>query len=168
MSNQEQQPMTAPKGLIEFAHQKRVTFVSKLDKAMKAIEADVDENAGLYPFNGGRISQSEVCRRAGVSKVTLQGKGHKGTTKVWVDKWVERVQAQVVSGKRSVRKTITGRVESLKAAHAKIANKWHVAQLSFDSAQNRIRELETENAALREQLSVTGERKVVALPKIER
>ena len=54
---------------------------------MKAMTAEVEEHDGLYPYNGGKINQSEVCRRAGISKVTLQGPIHKESTKVEIDEW---------------------------------------------------------------------------------
>ena len=161
----ETEPASVPQELLNYARQRSVEVVSKLRKAMEKIEHDIDENDGLYPFNGGRVTQSEVCRRAGVSKVTLQGKSHKITTKLMIDDWVTRVSAGAVKGKRSVRKAVTARADAWKAAHAKIAQAYHTDRLKLVDAENRIKALEVENAALREQLSVSGQRKVTALPK---
>jgi hypothetical protein len=167
MNKVEKPAVAAPIELIEFAHQRSVAVVSKLQKAMKAIEADVEGNAGLYPFNGGRISQSEVCRRAGVSKVTLQGKGHKSTTKVLVDEWVKRVCAGVVSGKKSVRKTVTARADAWKESHRQIAQAYHLDQKKYELAKKKILELEAELATLRQQFSEIAKGNVLALPRRE-
>jgi hypothetical protein len=47
-------------------------MLHRLHTAMKAIEAEIDSHNGIYPFNHGRVTQSELCRRADVKKATLQ------------------------------------------------------------------------------------------------
>ena len=42
--------------------------LERLRKAMRDIEAEVLANNGIYPFNYGRVTQSELCRRADVKK----------------------------------------------------------------------------------------------------
>lgn len=152
-----------PKGLLDSAKERTANVVSRLRQAMKDIEKDVDENEGIYPYNKGRIDQSEVCRRAGVSKVTLQGPSHKLTTKQEVDDWVTRQKTSAVVGARRVRRKVTERVEGWKAHHEKIANQYHLAELELVEARRRIKELENENAILRDELSKCAKGKIVPI-----
>ncbi len=59
-------------------------MLQRLCKAMQDIEAEIAQHQGVYPFNHGRITQSELCRRADVKKATLQTPLHKDTTRVEV------------------------------------------------------------------------------------
>jgi hypothetical protein len=157
--------MSAPQELLDFAHNRSNDVVKKINAAIAVMESEIAENDGLYPLNGGRINQAEVCRRAKVSKVTLQGKSHKSTTKAMVDKWVDSIKQGVTTGKGAVRKEVAARANAWKEAHAKIATAYHIDQLKLIDANKRIKELERETAALREQLSVAGGRKIVSMPK---
>lgn len=152
-----------PAALIETAKKRSQEVIAKLRKAMATIELEIEQNDGLYPYNGGRITQAEVCRRAGVSKITLQGPAHKTSTKKLVNDWVVRVAAGAVTGKRSVRKTVTARADAWKEAHAAIANAYHLDKLKLIEAQRKIAELEAEVAALRELLTTSAAGKVIAL-----
>lgn len=156
-------PSWIPQGLLDSAKERTAGVVSRLHQAMKDMEKDVQDNEGLYPYNHGRIDQSEVCRRAGVSKVTLQGPSHKETTKKEVDNWVAGMKVRAVVGARGVRRKVTERADSWKAAHDKIANHYHLAELELVEARQRIKQLEIANDALRAELAKSGKGKVVAL-----
>ena len=52
-------------GLNNHAKSRSSTFVSKLRQAMSTIEGDIEQNEGLYPYNAGRLTKAELCRRAG-------------------------------------------------------------------------------------------------------
>lgn len=149
-------PGWVPQGLLDSAKGRTADVITKLRRAMEEMAKEVEQHEGLYPYNGGQISQSEVCRRAGVKKVTLQGKTHKTTTKVEVDNWVKQAQTNVVLGRKSVRKVVTERADSWKEAHEAIANQYHLAELELVDARQRIKELEEENEALRGQLGPGG------------
>lgn len=149
-------PAWVPQGLLDSAKGRTADVITKVRRAMAAMAKEVEENDGLYPYNGGRINQSEVCRRAGISKVTLQGKTHRTTTKVEIDKWVAHAQKCVVLGNKSVRRAITERADSWKAAHEAIANQYNLAELELVDAKQRIKELEEENETLRVHLRRGG------------
>lgn len=133
--------VSVPNPLLNFSKQRSTDIVAKLRKAMSLIEKEIEEQEGLYPFNKGRLTQAEVCRRAGVSKVTLQGSQHKATTKVEVDEWVERVTSGIVKGKKNVRKAITDRAETWKADLKEIAQRYHESELSRSDLQRQVAEL---------------------------
>lgn len=120
---------------------------------MDAMDEEIKANAGVYPHNRGRITQTEVCRRAAVSKVTLQGPAHKTTTKVDVDSWVA---AHNIKSAPEVQRATSDRADRWKADHHKVATQYAIAMLDLVEAENRIRALESQNAALREQLALSG------------
>jgi len=137
-------------GMLAHAKGRSEDVVNKLRQAMAAIEIEIDAHAGIYPFNGGRLSQAEVCRRAGVKPITLLGPAHKETTKVELDEWLARVTSQTVKGKKSVRRAVTDRATEWKEQLEKIATQYHLAELRMVGLAARVAELEAENAALRE------------------
>lgn len=137
---------------------------AKLKKAMEAIEKDIEDNDGLYPFNNGRLSLAEVCRRASIHKVTLQGKTHSATTKVVVKEWLQSLDKLSVSGAKTVRKRVTAAADEWRDRYLTIARKYNEMyaidlvslQSKLDEAHNRISDLESENMALRIKLSAGG------------
>jgi len=100
---------------------------------------------------------AEVCRRAGVHKITLQGKSHKTTTKVQLKAWLDGLDDRLVRGSQSVRRRITNAVEDWKGRYYDLARSFNemyaVEVVSRDakikSALAKIDELENELLSLR-------------------
>jgi len=131
---------------------------------MEAIEKDIEDNDGLYPYNNGRLSLAEVCRRASIHKVTLQGGKHNTTTKVVVKEWLQNLNGLVVVGAKTVRKRVTASADEWRDRYFEIARKYNEMyainivsmQSQLDMAQSRIADLESENLILRRKLSTRG------------
>jgi hypothetical protein len=130
---------------------------------MNAIESEIHEHEGIYPLNGGKLSQAEVCRRAGISNVTLSSSAHRETTHKMVDVWLKNIKMSTVTGRKNVRRAVTDRAEDWKRAHAAIAQSYRAAELEFLDMKSTIRNLEgevrklsSENAALRKLLESAG------------
>jgi hypothetical protein len=155
--------------LIEHAHGRSEEVRVKLRDAMKKIELEIDENDGIYPLQGGRLSLSEVCRRAGVHKVTLQGPNHRDTSKTDVEAWIKRIKNTLITGRKTVRKKVTERANDWEAKYKDLARKFNemyaIEVLAKDKIILELREklgpLEEENIMLRAELSLG---KVVRLP----
>lgn len=138
--------------------------LTKLRKAMDAIEKDIEDNDGLYPFNNGRLSLAEVCRRASIHKITLQGEKHRSTTKVVVKEWLQSLEKLSVIGAKTVRKRVTASVDEWRDRYLAIARKYNEMyainiismQSKLDEAQSRIADLESEVMELRIKLSAGG------------
>ncbi len=137
--------------LQEAAEKKRVATVRKLTDAMKAIELDIQANDNLYPFNGGAITQAEVCRRAGVAKALLQSSSHKTSTKTMVDTWVAEINRRLITGSKNVRKAISARADDWKEQHEYLRNSYHIDMLKLEEAETKIRGLIAENTTLRDE-----------------
>ena len=88
--------------------------LKRLQQAMAEIEADIVANQGIYPFNHGRVTQSELCRRADVKKATLQNPLHKDTTRVDILAWLDGLSAQLAHSRDASRERVTAVADSLK------------------------------------------------------
>lgn len=142
--------------LLEGAGNKRAATVKKFTDAMKSMEVDIQANNNIYPFNSGTVSQTEVCRRAGVRKELLQAPTHKTTTKLMVDAWVADINKSLITGKRNVRRAVTARLDDWKEEHERLLTSYRIDMHKLEVAEARIAELAEENAALREQLTTAG------------
>ena len=135
----------SPAGLQAHSAGRSNAVVKKMRAAMKAVEAEISTHLGVYPFNGGRLSQAEICRRAGISQVTLLGKAHKLTLKKEVDAWLKRVQLGMKRGKKSVRKAVTERADAWKASLDQIAQRYLETNLELDECRAMAIDLKREN-----------------------
>lgn len=147
-----------------FSRSRSDEVLTKLKKAMEAIEKDIEANDGLYPFNNGRLSLAEVCRRASIHKITLQGGRHSATTKVFVKEWLQNLDKLSMVGAKAVRKRVTESADEWRDRYFAIAQKYNEMyavnilsmQSKLDEAYSRVADLESENMALRKKLSLGG------------
>lgn len=154
-------------GLKENAKSRTVDFVRRIQAAKASIEADIEKGDGVYPFNGGRLSIEEFCRRAQIHVVSLHGPLHKTTTLADLRSWLEEVLSKTALGKKAVRRSVTERADEWRQkfmAQANWVHEYHLLEAvriaEIESAQARIRDLEAENAQLTEAAS---QGKVIAL-----
>lgn len=141
-----------PDHLAKHAAQRSQIVRTRLQRTMKDIEDELERNDNIYPHNGGRLSQAEVCRRAGVEQVTLQGPAHKETTRVEVNSWLALKVQHTITGAVAVRKEVTSRADYWKEAHAAIANRYHVDQLKTEQLEARLKDVIEENERLRKRI----------------
>lgn len=99
----------------EIGNSRTEAALQRLQKAMAGIEADIVENNGIYPFNFGRVTQSELCRRADVKKATLQNPLHKDTTRVAIMNWLDALNSKLTQTRESTRARVTAVADSLTA-----------------------------------------------------
>lgn len=134
------------------SEKKRTAAVKeKLDAAMIKIRAEVELAEMIYPKNKGRLTQAEVCRRAGLRNGVLQGDSHKTTTKVKVDEFVAEINGLLLGTGVSAKRIITSRADEWKDRHEKIARAYNIDQLRLEAALKKIKQLESDYAALRAQ-----------------
>jgi len=126
--------------------------LERLHKAMHDIEAEILAHNGIYPFNYGRVTQSELCRRADVKKATLQNPVHKDTTRVEIMRWLDGLNGELAQTRDGTRERVTEVADSLAAEVKRLSAAYHAASERFALAEQRIEQLQTENAMLRNQL----------------
>lgn len=131
---------------------------------MAEIDRELDSNDGIYPKNKGRLTQAEVCRRAGIGEKTLQGKTHRTTTHLEVNKWLATKKVLSAHTVRSARKSQGDQITTLKAALLEMGTNYLADQLRVIDLEHRVAELASENAALRRELEAAGSSKVRVMP----
>jgi capsule polysaccharide export protein KpsE/RkpR len=123
--------------------------LARLRKAMADIEADIAAHQGVYPFNHGRVTQSELCRRADVKKATLQTPLHKDTTRVRILAWLDTVSATVTQTRDATREKVTAVADGLAADVERLQAELQAALLQLGLAEQRIQALEAALASAR-------------------
>lgn len=128
---------------------------------MREIERAIEKSQELYPWNGGRVTNSEVLRRAGLDRAILQKSRHR-ELRDEVNIWVHTVSKRMISGSKVVRKAVSERVDTAKSEANEIRQRWAEAELIYIDQEAQIRDLaarcdtlEQENARLR--ASIAGE-----------
>jgi chromosome segregation ATPase len=123
--------------------------LQRLHKAMRDIEAEIETHHGVYPFNHGRITQSELCRRADVKKATLQNPVHKDTTRVEIMAWLDQLAARLSQTRDGTRERVTAVADHLTAQVQRLTLAHQAAQEQLAQAEERIRQLQAELALMR-------------------
>lgn len=151
------------------AKKKAAASREAIEQAIKAIEADVEKNKGIYPLANGRISRKEVLRRAGKSPSYLnKSDEHIVELRRDVDAFVDRACKLAIQGAKSIRKTVTERVEASRDEADIIRQAWHEAELEhvetlaeLEKARREVKELQATNTSLLKELS---DKTVVDMP----
>lgn len=134
-------------------HPRTEAALQRLRQAMAQIEAEIDSHGGHYPYNHGRMTQSELCRRADVKKATLQNPVHKDSTRVEVIDWCDAINARLAQA-RDLARLEAGSVASQdETKHPALQQELDELRRQLDAALRHSAELERENAALRARLS---------------
>ncbi len=134
---------TLPPPSAEKPNARTEAALARLRKAMGDIEAEIAAHQGIYPFNHGRVTQSELCRRADVKKATLQTPLHKDTTRVDILRWLDGLSTQLAHTRDGTRERVTEVADGLAAEVQRLT-------LALEAAEQRVAALEAENAALRQ------------------
>ena len=126
--------------------------LARLRKAMADIEAEIAAHQGVYPYNHGRVTQSELCRRADVKKATLQTPLHKDTTRIQILAWLEEVTAGLADTRDATRDKVTAMADTLQADVKRLTAELQTALFQLGLAEQQVEVLEMENAELRARL----------------
>lgn len=131
------------------ANPRTAAALARLRAAMADIEADIAAHHGVYPYNHGRVTQSELCRRADVKKATLQTPLHKDTTRVQVLAWLDQLATQLAGTRVATRERVTVVADSLAEEVERLTAELQAALLQLAVSGQRMAVLEQENAELR-------------------
>jgi hypothetical protein len=132
----------------ENANPRTEAALARLRKAMAEIEAEIAAHQGVYPYNFGRVTQSELCRRADVKKATLQTPLHKDTTRVQILSWLDSVTAGLTVTRDATREKVTAAADALVAEVHRLEAELQAALLQLGLAEQRMEVLEMERAEL--------------------
>lgn len=123
----------------EAGHARTQAMLQRLHKAMREIEAEIAAHQGVYPYNHGRVTQSELCRRADVKKATLQTPLHKDSTRVEVLRWLDTLAETLTHNRDATRERVTAQTERLALEVERLTQALAEAQARIDalSADNQ-------------------------------
>ena len=128
--------------------------LGRLHQAMRAIEADIQAHHGIYPLNFGRVTQSELCRRADVKKATLQNPVHKDTTRVEIMAWLDALNAELTQTRAGTRDRVTAVADTLSADLVHLTVAKQALESRLEAADVLIQHLRQENALLKSRLDI--------------
>ncbi len=128
--------------------------LGRLRQAMRAIEADIQVHHGIYPLNFGRVTQSELCRRADVKKATLQNPVHKDTTRVEIMAWLDALNAELTQTRAGTRERVTAVADTLSADLVHLTVAKQALESRLEAADVLIQHLRQENALLKSRLDI--------------
>ena len=130
--------------LIAGQRAKKDSTRERIVEAMRVIEQEISEH-GLYPHNDGKVSLTEVARRAGVGSTTLRN-AHHHETRERVQKWLKslgpRAPTTAAKARKASREKIAWYEDALRKVNAE-AIKW----------RTELAALQDENRQLREQIN---------------
>lgn len=141
--------LDSPEDANDATNPRTQAMLQRLRNAMRDIEAEIATHHGIYPYNHGRVTQSELCRRADVKKATLQTPLHKDTTRVEVMAWLDALSAQLAGTRDANRERVTAVADGL-------ALEVQTLKAELDKALAQVAALTEEIAHLRQQNAPRG------------
>ena len=111
-----------------YAKQKTNDIVKLLQDIMKIIDEEMIANDRIYPNNAGKLNQRELCRRAGISFMTLQSPAHRLTTRVQVDVWLK---SKLIITKKAAAKADVSRADHWKEQHRLVTTQICIYELQL-------------------------------------
>lgn len=117
----------------------------RLQQAMAEVEADIAGNNGVYPFNFGRVTQSELCRRADVKKATLQNPLHKDSTRVQIMHWLDQLNTKLMQTRQSARARSTHISDELVPPSDQLTFELRQTQTKLAGTEQELAKLQQEN-----------------------
>jgi len=128
-----------------YAQASRRRLIKSVRDAMSTITKEIEASDGIYPY--GKLTQREICVRAGITQAALQKPTHKNTTLVEVNAWIKQT-AEAMRTSKSVRKVVNGKLEMLKQRNADIKQKYHECELRLIDANAQIAKRDAQIAVL--------------------
>lgn len=143
--------------------------------AMQTIKGDIQANGGIYPHNGGAVSMAELARRANINESSFYKKGNE-KLKERASLWLNTLKKKETVGRMRVKKELSQRAndwhkkyDALEQCHILTELQLQACEAELEqermSFEERIANLEKENAVLRDELRKAGASRITPLPK---
>jgi hypothetical protein len=143
-----------------YAKQKSTDIVKAVQHAMTDIDTEMAENDNIYPHNGGKLNQRELCRRAGISYMTLQSPAHKNMLRTEVVAWLK---SKSTVTKKTAAKAELSRTDHWKEQHGLVATQIHIYELALKEKDLEIQDLSGQVAKLEKQVAQSKKGRVVRI-----
>ena len=159
---------------VEHGRARAAEVEGRVKLAMQTIENEMVANNGIYPHKGGKVSEAEVYRRAGVHPTTVP---KNPTVYGELDRAVKGWKANLgkekkPTGREGVRQSLAERAQNYKARHDALLQVHQLVELELQSAETQLilavdenKKLKSEIQRLREQLALHAASKIKPFPK---
>jgi hypothetical protein len=136
--------------------------------AMRAIEADMKANGGIYPVSGGAVSMAELARRADISESSFYKKAPENLAlKVVANLWLETLKKKETVGRMRVKKSLAQKAEDWQQKYRALEQRHIRTELELQSLEAQMQKRQKENAALLEQLSKYGKANITPIKGVK-
>jgi uncharacterized coiled-coil DUF342 family protein len=125
----------------DMANPRTQAMLKRLRQAMADIEAEIASHHGVYPYNHGRVTQSELCRRADVKKATLQTPLHKESTRIEVMAWLDGLSVKLAGNRDATRQRVTAVADELNAEVERLKRELETAHARIDELTAELQRL---------------------------
>lgn len=133
-------------------------------EAMRAIQADMQANGGIYPHNGGAVSMAELSRRAGISESSFYKKEPENLAlKEMANLWLDTLKKKETVGRMRVKKSLAQKAEDWHQKYLALQQQHIQTELELQSLEAKVHKLTEENAGLLAQLSMSGRTNVTPI-----
>lgn len=127
---------------------------ARIRAVLKAIQAEMAGNDGIYQQNKGAISMAEVARRGQIHPVTFHKPRYKQLG-IEVKVWLETLKQDAIVGRTRVRKELGVRIQDWKELYDDLKEAHRVCGTDLDHAQTQLEEANAELAGLQERLTTS-------------
>lgn len=120
----------------------------KIRAAMDLIFEEMKRNSGIYPLNGGAVTQAELYRRAEVSETTIYKPQHSELKKK-ITEWLAGLKKKEIVGRARVRRTYVERAEDWKSRYLSLQDYHILVELELQNNQSELEKSIAENVELK-------------------
>jgi hypothetical protein len=136
--------------------------------AMRAIQADMQANGGIYPENGGAVSMAELARRAAISESSFYKKSPENLAlKDMAILWIDTLKKKETVGRMRVKKSLTQRAEAWQQKYHELEQSHISIEVELQSLEAQMQKLQKDNAALIDQLAKQGKTNIFPLKGVK-
>ncbi|QJC81568.1 hypothetical protein [Pseudomonas umsongensis] len=118
---------------------------TKVKNMLDDMREEIQLNGGVYPYNGGKISKNEVCRRAGIGKTTIFSDKQRELNS-HVDAWLDQFLPK--KNYNSQRKSKTELAAQWKSKFLALSESHHVTELDLQALRSDYDKILEKNVAL--------------------
>ena len=137
-------------------------------EAMRAIQADMQANGGIYPENGGAVSMAELSRRAGISESSFYKKEPENIAlKVMANLWLDTLKKKETVGRMRVKRSLAQKTEDWRQKYHALEQRHIRTELELQSLEAQMHKLQKENATLIDQLSRHGKTNITPIKRVK-
>lgn len=133
------------KALIQGEHRSN-NFKEHVLSVMEVMQKEISENGGIYPRNKGRISLSELARRADVCVTSFYTENQCNFREGDVADWISKLKGKETGGEVQNRRSLDTRIADWKELYNNLAQSHRDTELELQQTRAELEKLRNEIA----------------------